>query len=113
LAKEKRPFHEWLVERRNGALNVELSEGLAKLAESVSATQKPGYITLKITVKPTGSEPPTVSVSDALLVKTPETHTEHIYYVDTSGSLVRSDPNQLSLEDLLEASPSSADLKEV
>ena len=110
-----RPFSDWIDTQREGALGVELSNALHDLVSSVTAQGKSGTLTLKLTLKPgekgtVGS----VTVSDLVTVKKPESHIESFHFIDSSGNLTRQNPRQLGYDGpLLEvAERASTDLKD-
>ncbi len=112
--KQIRPFNEWLIDQRTGALNLELSVGLNSLAKAVETTGKAGSLTLKLTLKPAGKDTAgALVVSDVVTLKAPESHPEVFFFVDDDDNLVRSNPRQLPMGGLLEVAEQSGALKEV
>ena len=94
-----RPFAEWLLDQRKGALANELSEALNDLVDAVNTHSRGGALTLKITVKPAGRHVDgTVVVADDVTVKLPEADRDEVlYFVDGDANLTRSNPAQPSL----------------
>lgn len=95
-----------LCELRNGRTVAELDEAMAQLVEAVRGTNKPGRLTLTLTVKPfskgrTDDEVQVMSLEDAIALKLPQLEKgATVFYADPGGALARNDPRQLTLDDL-------------
>lgn len=97
-SKDIKPFSEFLGEQRNGVLALELGEALNKLVEAVDSTSKPGTLTLKLTVKPSGKDTSgAVLVADLVTIKAPESHPEFFFFVDEDHNLGRRNERQLDI----------------
>jgi hypothetical protein len=93
-----RPFAEWLVEQRQGALASELAEALNGLVDAVGTYAKQGTLTLKLTVKPASTNTPMVTVTDNIALSLPEAERPAvIYFVDDDSNLTRANPAQAEL----------------
>jgi hypothetical protein len=93
--KEVRPFGDFLLDQRNGALAYELTEALTEIVEAVSATGKVGSLSLTLKVKPSGKGArDTMIVSDVVVVKPPLLdRPETIYFLNRDSQLVRANPD--------------------
>lgn len=92
-----KPFNQWLLEQRGGALHGELSEELQKLVLAVTEHEKPGTLTLVVKVKQaeTGTH---LLVADEVKVKAPEPDRgAALFFDDGHGNLSRRDPRQPQL----------------
>lgn len=93
-----RPFAEWLHEQRQGVLASELADGLNTLVDAVHTHGKQGTLTLRLTIKPASTNAPMVTVSDEVILKTPEPERPTvIYFIDDDANLSRANPAQPSL----------------
>jgi hypothetical protein len=87
-----RPFADFVREQRKGLLHDELSDELARVVQQVD---KPGEVTLKLTVSPQGDM---VSVKDAVITKLPKPdRPPALYFTDDDGNLSRHNPAQPEL----------------
>ena len=94
-----RPFAEWLVEQRKGALASEMADSLNKLVDAVNMHHKGGTLTLKISVKPAANSSGTVVVADDVTLKAPQGERDAvIYFVDSDSNLSRANPAQHVME---------------
>lgn len=90
-----RPFGAWLAEQRGGALQGELTETLAELVRAVVEHEKPGSLTLKVTVKPGEDGVLYVLVFDDVTAKIPQPpRGGALFHPDEQGSLTRHNPRQ-------------------
>lgn len=91
------PFGEFLHQQRKGAMHADLSEGLHRLIEAVQRVNKPGDLTLKVTVRPqTGGG--LVLVTDQVAIHAPEPAREAaVWFVDRRHNLRRTNPDQPDL----------------
>lgn len=104
-----RPFADWMVEQRKGALANDMAEGLNELVDAVNSHHKAGTLTLKISVKPAHSGDGMVVVTDDVTVKLPESErVPVIYFVDGDANLSRANPAQPELA-LREVPPPATD----
>lgn len=95
-----RSFWTWLREHKRGSLHTELSEELAKVIAAVQEFEKPGALTLKITVAP-ASDGRMVIVTDDVSSKVPKADRgASLFFADESGGLHREDPTQMRFEEL-------------
>lgn len=107
-----RPFAAYLTETNKGRTHAELSEGLHDLTAEVLRTGKKGSIQLTITVEPDDVESRRLTVSELVAVKMPRpTARKSIFWSDDDGSLVRSDPMQMSLGDIQAVPTTTAERK--
>lgn len=92
-------FATFLVDLSHGEINAKLSEKLAQVTKAVNDTQKPGQLTLKITVKPEG----TMAMTHCeVTTKIPEPSMPGtMFFFGDEGSLHREDPRQLSLREIV------------
>lgn len=91
--RQVRPFADWMLEQRQGALANELGDGLNELVDAVKTHGKPGKIVLTVTIKPatkTGHD--TVLVSDDITVKLPTEQFESVYFITADANLSRENP---------------------
>lgn len=89
------PFSEWLASYGAGSLDDKLTAGLAERAGDVVLLDKPGTLTLKLTVQAKGGG---VVVTPGLKLSPPESKDGgQFFYVDAEGNLSRRDPNQPQL----------------
>lgn len=97
--KTVRPFSEFLLAQRRGALHEQLSDSMNELVSAVVEFEKVGTLTLKIKCAPAGKGySPTVVLTDAITMKVPEGAPEAaLFFVDDDGNLTRRDPNQPEL----------------
>lgn len=84
-----------LREYRGGRLVNELTEELAELVQTVMATDKPGTLTLKLSVKPDKGGENQLTMQADYDTKLPKADfPSSTYFADQDGSLTRTDPNQ-------------------
>lgn len=91
-----RPFSQFLIEQRDGAAHQELSEKLAEVVAAAVALEKPGSVTLKLSIRlaPGG----TFAVFDEITAKVPQAdRPASLFYPDRKGGLHRRNPNQPEL----------------
>lgn len=93
-----RPFADWMVEQRKGALSNEMADALNTLVDAVNSHHKGGTLTLRIAVKPAHSGDGMVLVTDEVTVKLPEAdRTPGLFFVDGNSNLSRANPAQPEL----------------
>lgn len=100
---EPKPFTQFFIEQRQGALHAEMSEKLQALVAAVEEHGKSGTLTLTIRVTPTATGANTFFIADDVKVKAPEPDRgASLFFSDGEGNLSRSDPRQpeLPLRDL-------------
>ncbi len=95
IVQHRKPFGQWLLEQRDGALHSELSEWLQKVAEGVAQTGKKGTVTLTVTIQPMKA-PGRMIVTDDVKAKVPEDRGGSIFF-ERDGNLSRSNPFQPEL----------------
>ena len=102
VTDEPRDFAAFLVEQSQGRTHAELSEGLRDLVARVIDTGKKGSITLTVTVAPMKDNTGVLVVSDVIKLSLPEhDRAASIFWPDQAGNLVRNDPNQASIFDVI------------
>lgn len=99
-----RPFSEFLLQQQYGRTHDELGTALHDLIAAVRETGKAGKLTLTIDVKPLGArDGHQLLVADVVTTKMPQgERPTSMYFVDGDGNLTRTDPTQLSFNDLRE-----------
>lgn len=86
-------FHAWLEQHARGTLDDELTAALGELVKAVSELEKPGTLTLKLSVDVAGSGGRTVIIAGEVISKAPKPAAEaSIFYVGDAGTLHRDDP---------------------
>lgn len=109
-----KPFAAWLVEQRRGGLHGEISDALAGLVAACMEHDKPGTLTLKVSIKPAAGD--AVAITDDVTVKAPQADRgAALFFTDARGNLSRRNPRQteLPLRDLSRPDSKPAqDLKE-
>lgn len=89
---ERPTFATWLGKHRRGALEEEVTAALGEVVTAVAAHNKPGHLSLRIDVTPSGR---TVLITDRVTTKIPEPDREAaIYFPGPEGGLHRDDPYQ-------------------
>ena len=102
VTDEPRDFAAFLVEQSQGRTHAELSEGLRDLVARVIDTGKKGSITLTVAVAPMKDNTGVLVVSDVIKLNLPEhDRAASIFWPDKAGNLVRNDPNQASIFDVI------------
>jgi hypothetical protein len=91
-------FSAWLFLQRQGALHAELTVALAELTQAVMDTDKPGSLSLKVTIKKAGRGIQML-VEDKLVINKPTAAVDpsFFFFDEESGSLSRNDPFQPDL----------------
>jgi hypothetical protein len=93
-----RPFSQFMLEQRRGALHAELSDVLREVVAAVQDHGKAGSLTLTIDVKPGAKGTRTLVVSDAIKTKIPQgERPSALFFADDAGNLHREDPTQPEL----------------
>lgn len=109
-----KPFSQFLIEQRGGALHGELSEKLQELVAAVAEHDKGGTLSLTITVKPAGTGTSMYVVADEVKVKTPlGERGASLFFADGEGNLSRSDPRQPELPLREVPAPDKQQIREV
>lgn len=93
-----RPITDVLREMRKGRIVEDATEALTELVKAVDATNKPGSLTLKLTVKPSkdGGWEKTLSAAISTSVPRPDLP-DAVFFSNADGQLVRDDPDQREL----------------
>src|SRR5215470_12403471 len=93
------PFSTWFEEYDRGRMDAETTQALAALTEAVHLYAKGGTLTIKIDIKPNGSNAVQMKVTADVSIKAPTAgRPETLYFFDSeSGALVRDDPLQPKL----------------
>lgn len=90
---ERKPFSDWLARHRRGDLDDEIGQKLAEVVSAVHMLNKPGSVTIRLNVEPSGR---TVVLTDHVTAKVPEPSRDSaIYFATPLGELTRDDPNAL------------------
>lgn len=97
MTTDPNPFNQVLLEIRQGSLHAELSEQLQELVAAVSEHERPGSLTLKITVAPAGRRTQQYELADDVSVKLPKPERGSSLFFALEGNLSRSDPRQPEL----------------
>lgn len=106
-----RPFCDFLNEQARGKSHVELSEGLRDLVARVKDTGKKGTLTYVVSVAQS-EIPDALIISDEIKVRMPEYPRDaSLFFTDSDGNLVRSDPNAMVFESLREVPPAGVNPK--
>jgi hypothetical protein len=96
--RERTLFSAWLAKQREGALHGELTDELAALAAAVARHEKPGTLTLKVTIKPGEDGADYLVISDEVSAKPPQPpRSPSLFYADSDGNLSRNNPRQPQL----------------
>ncbi|MFC9432778.1 hypothetical protein [Nocardia sp. NPDC057030] len=102
-----RPFADFLVELRHGAVHGELSAALHDLIASVQATGKAGTLALTLKI---GMHKGTrmLCIADSVSAKTPVLERDtSLYFIDGDGNASRDDPRQLAFEGIHIVNPTN------
>lgn len=90
-----KPITDILRDIRKGMVAEAAGEELAQVVRAVTATGKPGSLTIKLTVKPQKGDSEQVVISSKLSATTPTADMpEAIFFADGEGDLHRNDPRQ-------------------
>ncbi len=90
-----KPITDILRDIRKGMVAEAAGEELAQVVRAVTATGKPGSLTIKLTVKPQKGDNEQVVISSKLSATTPTADMpEAIFFADMEGDLHRNDPRQ-------------------
>ena len=90
-----KPITDILRDIRKGMVAEAAGEELAQVVRAVTATGKPGSLTIKLTVKPQKGDSEQVVISSKLSATTPTADMpEAIFFADMEGDLHRNDPRQ-------------------
>jgi hypothetical protein len=91
-----RPFYEVLAEVDGGLLIERISEKLAAVSVAVGDVQKPGELTIKLSIKPNGAGK--FFIDSKVEGKAPDHPIETaLFYGDINGNLTRTNPEQEKL----------------
>lgn len=92
-----------LTEHRGGEILTELSAAMRVVAEAVQLIGKSGTITLKLKFAVAQGTSNTLVISDKVTAKLPEAEKRgSIFYVDHNFNLVRNDPNQFEMKQVID-----------
>lgn len=89
------PFHQFITEYRNGALDDQLTAALADVARGVKMLEKAGSVTLKFKLSEQGGAV-VIEHSMSHVVPQPKT-TGQVWFATEDGVLTRHHPDQPSL----------------
>lgn len=90
-----RPFTDVLRDIRKGRVVDAASDQLAEVVRAVLATDKPGELTIKLSIKPQGKGDNAVIVGAKVTAKAPQaTLPDALFFADLDGDLLRDDPTQ-------------------
>ncbi|MCP9868742.1 hypothetical protein KBZ33_21135 [Cyanobium sp. Cruz-8D1] len=88
----------WILQHRDGQLQAELTEALAKVLLACADNERPGEITLKIRVANNPDYPGQMILSDQILTKLPPKATAAPYLFDRDALRLAGElPGQLSI----------------
>jgi hypothetical protein len=88
----------WIVQHRQGQLQADLTEALAKVLLACAENERPGEITLKIRVASNPDTPGQMILSDQILTKLPPKATAAPYLFDPEAMRLAGElPGQLSI----------------
>ena len=88
----------WILQHRDGQLQAELTEALAKVLLACADNERPGEITLKIRVANNPDYPGQMILSDQILTKLPPKATAAPYLFDSDALRLAGElPGQLSI----------------
>lgn len=88
----------WILQHREGHLQAELTEALAKVLLACAENEKPGEITLKIRVQTNSDYPGQMILSDQVQIKLPPRATAAAYLFDQDAMRIAGElPGQLSI----------------
>jgi hypothetical protein len=91
---ELRPFAAVVQEARKGVLHQELSEALAEVVAAARMHQKPGSVTLTLTIKPQ-EDGDSVLLADSVKKNVPKAASKpSVFFADDRGNLSRRHPRQ-------------------
>lgn len=103
-----RPFADFLVELRRGAVHEEITAALHELIERVQTTGKAGAITLTIKAS-LQKKTDMLTIADSVGRKLPVVERpESLWFVDPDGNPTRRDPHQLEFEGIRVVTPTPA-----
>ena len=101
-----KPFAQTLREIRNGLLHADLTDRLAEVTVAVVEHDKPGSVTLTLSIRPNAAG--TVTVSDDVKAKVPEGEKPAtLFFADGDGNLLRRDPRQMEMTGALREVPAT------
>jgi hypothetical protein len=90
-----KPITDTLLNIRKGVVAEYAGDELTAIVRAVTATGKPGALTIKLTVKPQKGDSGQVVISSAISAKSPTADMpEAIFFADADGDLHREDPAQ-------------------
>lgn len=90
-----KPITDTLRDIRKGMVAEAAGEELATVVRAVTATGKPGSLTIKLTVKPQKGDSEQVVISSKISASAPAADMpEAIFFADVDGDLHRNDPRQ-------------------
>lgn len=94
-----RPIFDVLSQIKGGAAIHDAAKDLNELVRAVKETNKPGTITIKLTVEPDKTDSTVVTIQPDVTLKLPKKpRAKGIFYVDEKTyDLTREDPRQLEL----------------
>lgn len=101
-----RPFAEILTVLDHGTAHAEASRTLHDLIAAVRDTGKPGYMTIRVGLKPVTGSNGQVLVSAQVASKLPQAEVgSAVFFIEDAGNLVRHDPRQPEIEGLKVVEP--------
>ncbi len=93
-----RPFTDVLRDIRRGRVVNHLTDELARVIQGVLDTDKPGALTLTLTIKPQGKGDNAVVMTAKTTAKVPQPALpDALFFADLDGGLHRDDPTQQRL----------------
>lgn len=98
----QRSFLNFIRELRNGATEEELGASLTALVAEVQATELAGSLVFTVKIAPNKGIDGMVFITDEIKINSPKRHrSSSLFYVDDNKNLVRNDPRQMNLDDLV------------
>lgn len=94
-----RPFSEVLPIVDSGNLDAQITAALAEVASDVGRLEKPGVVTIKLTLEPAGSGGRSVTLAGEVTAKPPKAAPPAgFFWLDAAGGFHREDPYQMRLD---------------
>ena len=91
-------FIQVLQNQRRGEVLNDAADAIREVVEAVQLVGKPGWVNIRLNIKPASGAESALVVTDAVTCKCPEADkTASIFYAGENGDLLREDPNQKTL----------------
>ena len=99
-------------QRRGEVLN-DAADAIREVTEAVQLVGKPGWVNIRLNIKPASGGDSALVVTDDVTTKVPKADKAgSIFYAGENGDLLREDPNQKTLELREVEAPASKPLRE-